>query len=115
MINFIRTHVVCFISAIIFSILFAVGMIWLDLRMQSRAHQYPAAIDAHHRSTFVVNESLPVDPQVAANPGKTPRTYRTNIQWLKQHQQDAAHIASLELEVTSLKADKALAASSANR
>lgn len=115
MMTFIRHHLVCLISAIILSILFGAGLIWLDMRMKARTTQYPSAIDSHHRPTFIINESLPVDPQVAANPGKTPRTYRTNIQWLKQHQQDAAHIAALELEVTSLKADKALAASSANR
>lgn len=111
MITFVRHHIVCFVSAIIFSILFAVGMIWMDARMKARATQYPAATDYRHRPTFIVNESLPVDPQIAEHPGKTPRTYRTNTQWLRQHQEDAARISSLELEVAGLKADKALAAS----
>jgi hypothetical protein len=93
MTRLIRQHLPCFISAIIFGLILAAGLIWAAERKAHRT-QYPVV--APHVPTFMANDTDPVEVQIAAHPGRQLRTSRTNAQWLGLHQVDRARISELE-------------------
>lgn len=82
-------------GVVVFSLLFLMTVAHAIL-----THRAAAATAKH---SFTLKESIPVAAQLAANPGKTPRTHMTNAMLLEQHQADVKRIAELEAEVARLK------------
>jgi hypothetical protein len=91
--TYLRQHLLTCIVAIAFTMFGCTAMILLDIHMGHRAvaHHYPT-----HLPTFTLNDSESVAAQLAAHPGKSPRTHRTGAEWQSLHEADARRIAELE-------------------
>jgi hypothetical protein len=92
---YLRQHMLTCILAIAFTLFGCTAMILLDIHMGHRAvAHYPPRLP-----TFTLNDSEPLAAQLAAHPGKSPRTHRTGAEWQAMHEADLRRIAELESRI----------------